>query len=73
MLLSQRLNKFKPGNCHQIHCPATKWSTRLGRDSVEPPAHNMGRNPHRTTLGKASLFLIYRLSARTARWYLATV
>ena len=44
---------------------------QVGRNSVEPPAHEMGRIPHQTMLGKAPLFLFFCLLARTARRSLA--
>ncbi|MDA7632540.1 hypothetical protein N8766_00390 [bacterium] len=40
---------------------------KVGRDSVEPPAHEWDGFPLHALLGKAPLFRIKYLSARTAR------
>jgi hypothetical protein len=50
------------------------WPDRhiqVGRDSVEPPAHEMGRNPPSCNIRRSTSFPIYGLSARTARQSLA--
>ena len=68
MLASDDESARREGSTFSVEqAPYYDQHFQVGRDSVEPSAHEMGRNPLHTMLGKASLFLIYRLSARTAR------